>query len=347
MKSRVLFSLALLGAFVLGLLCVRPAAQALQSLALTTCKNKTICAGNVNSAVAPTAVGFFGNSKKGIGIAGVVGPLATPAAGGPSGIGVAGTGPNFGVAGEAPTTGAGVIGISGTPPSGSSSVGVGVAGSGATGVAGGGLIGVAGAGSATGVAGVSALYGGAFQSTSTSPGTATLPIAALVAQSTAGASIFSGEGSLITGTSIPSGILIDPQANIHTSGKLFTTGSCNVGCIAQRVVSYGTSAATPTLEDTGEAQLRAGAAYVRLDRAFANAIDPHLGYVVLITPEAATTGLYVTGRTMDGFQVHENPGGHSFGAFAYRIVAHPYGSREPRLPFEQMPRPARISVPHV
>jgi hypothetical protein len=72
---------------------------------------------------------------------------------------------------------------------------------------------------------------------------------------------------------------------------------------------------------------------VRLDPAFANVIDPGRPYLVLNTPEGDTRGLYVAQRTATGFTVRETMGGHSTLAFAYRIVAHPFGAREPRLPF--------------
>jgi hypothetical protein len=103
-----------------------------------------------------------------------------------------------------------------------------------------------------------------------------------------------------------------------------------------RVRSYGATVAAPTLEDTGEARLIAGSATVRLDPAFANAIDPRQGYVVLITPEGDTRGLFFASRTPGAFHVRETLGGRSSIAFGYRIVAHPFGVNEPRLPMVQM-----------
>ena len=131
--------------------------------------------------------------------------------------------------------------------------------------------------------------------------------------------------------------LVDKNTNIHIAGQIFTTGTCQNGCLRRtRVQSYGTTAAVPTIEDAGEAQLHGGAVSVRLDPAFANTIDPHQGYLVLITPEGDTRGLFVAQRTMAGFTVRETLGGRSNIPFAYRIVAHPYGVREQRLPFVQM-----------
>jgi hypothetical protein len=155
---------------------------------------------------------------------------------------------------------------------------------------------------------------------------------ALAAEAPNGADLFLAEGAG------DSSVTIDGAANVTTTGQIFTSGACSSGCIVhRRVRSYGTTAAAPTMEDTGESLLSGGAAYVRLDPAFANAIDPREGYYVLVTPEGETRGLFVARRTPAGFFVRETMGGRSNLAFAYRIVAHPYGVREARLPFVQMP----------
>jgi hypothetical protein len=312
MKSRIYQSLALLGAFVLGLLCVRPAAQALESLAISTCKRPSACSAAVNTSKSKTSIGVAGIATHGLGLAGISGAIPTPNPAG-AGTGVYGSGPANGVVGVS-AAGIGITGIAGAPPSGTAS-GVGVFGSGAN----------------YGVSGVSTTAGVGARSFGTSA-----DVAAVEAGAASGASIFIGQGA---GTSQ---IAIDPNANIQTTGKLYTAGSCSTGCIVRRVVSYGTTAASPTLEDTGEAQLRAGVAVVRLDPSFANAIDPHQNYLVLITPEGVTAGLYVTQRTQTGFVVRENPGGHSDAAFAYRVVARPFGSREPRLPFVELHRATNL-----
>ena len=134
-----------------------------------------------------------------------------------------------------------------------------------------------------------------------------------------------------------SGVLIDSNANIDTTGRITTSGSCHVGCEKRgRIRSYAAAAASPTLEDTGEAQLAGGVAFVRLDASFANAIDAQRGYYVFLTPEGDTRGLSVVQRGPTGFAVRETMGGRSNVAFMYRIVAHPYGVNEPRLPLVTM-----------
>jgi hypothetical protein len=89
----------------------------------------------------------------------------------------------------------------------------------------------------------------------------------------------------------------------------------------QKVTNYATMSSTPNVEDFGEAQLTGGQAYVSLKRSFGAEIDSHLAYMVFITPEGDTRGVYVTQKTPAGFVVRENQGGRSDAAFSYRIVA--------------------------
>jgi hypothetical protein len=94
----------------------------------------------------------------------------------------------------------------------------------------------------------------------------------------------------------------------------------------QKVTNYATMSSTPNVEDFGEAQLTGGQAYVSLKRSFSAEIDSHLTYMVFITPEGDTRGVYVTQKTPAGFVVRENQGGRSDAPFSYRIVAKAYGS---------------------
>ncbi|HEY5096277.1 MAG TPA: hypothetical protein VII69_14285 [Candidatus Eremiobacteraceae bacterium] len=115
----------------------------------------------------------------------------------------------------------------------------------------------------------------------------------------------------------------------------------------QRITSYATTSTTPNIEDFGEAQLTAGQAYVSLRPAYASAIDSRYSYMVFITPEGDTRGLYVTQKTPAGFVVRENQGGRSEAVFSYRVVAKPFGSapaamRPERAPSHQLPHPATL-----
>jgi len=88
-----------------------------------------------------------------------------------------------------------------------------------------------------------------------------------------------------------------------------------------RALFYTPRESLPTVEDFGQVQLVAGRPYVRIDPTFADTIDQRTKYMVIITPEADSNGLYVTAKTPTSFEVHENRGGRSSLAFSYRIVA--------------------------
>ena len=130
---------------------------------------------------------------------------------------------------------------------------------------------------------------------------------------------------------------LDQQGNLTIAGVIKTSGSCQNGCSkpGEHLISYAPRESSPTMEDFGQGQLVNGAAYVRIDHAFANAIDPNSTYLVFITPNGDSKGLYVTMRSPSGFQVRESGGGRSTLEFSYRIVAKPYGSTEARLPITQ------------
>ncbi len=59
------------------------------------------------------------------------------------------------------------------------------------------------------------------------------------------------------------------------------------------------------MEDVGTGQIQAGYAFVKVDPAFAGAINMAAGYHVLITPEGDSRGLYVGQRSAQGFSVRE------------------------------------------
>jgi hypothetical protein len=85
------------------------------------------------------------------------------------------------------------------------------------------------------------------------------------------------------------------------------------------------------MEDFGEGQLINGQAAIPLEHTFASTIDRTRSYLVFITPEGDSHGLFVATKSASGFTVRESMGGHSTLAFQYRIVAHPYGDNSTRL----------------
>jgi len=141
---------------------------------------------------------------------------------------------------------------------------------------------------------------------------------------------------------------VDNGGSAHVRGLIFTGGPCSAGCARSKdsevreVQRYTPQEAVPTIEDVGEAQLSNGSAYVRMDPAFANVMDAKAAYLVFVTPQGLTRGLYVTNKTAQGFQVQEQPGGSASVAFDYRIVAKPFGQSAPRLPMITGPKPATL-----
>jgi hypothetical protein len=130
---------------------------------------------------------------------------------------------------------------------------------------------------------------------------------------------------------------LDQAGNLTITGVIKTSGPCQTGCSrpGTHLISYAPQESSPTMEDFGEGQLIDGSATVRIDRAFANAIDQTKDYLVFITPYGDSKGLYVATRSPAGFLVRESGGGHSTLGFGYRIVAKPYGSTDTRLPLVQ------------
>jgi hypothetical protein len=84
-------------------------------------------------------------------------------------------------------------------------------------------------------------------------------------------------------------------------------------------------------EDFGSGSLSNGAATIALDPAFTQTVNTGTEYHVFLTPKGDSEGLYVSNETPQGFEVHEQRGGHSNVAFDYRIVAKRSGYENVRL----------------
>ena len=97
--------------------------------------------------------------------------------------------------------------------------------------------------------------------------------------------------------------------------------------------AFSAESTRATIEDTGTARLEHGQATVHFDYAFASTIDARRGYQVFLTPNGETRGwLYVAAKYDGGFTVREAEHGFSSIDFDYRVVAHPYGATDMRLP---------------
>ena len=161
---------------------------------------------------------------------------------------------------------------------------------------------------------------------------------------TAGASGVYGQSSngygLYGFTESSAGFGVVSEGNEYVNGLIYTSGACQDGCSKTRhQASFAARTSQPTIDDMGEATLRNGVAHVALAGDYANAIDTHKPYLVMLTPEGDAS-LFIANRTAAGFDVREVGGGHSTVSFAYRIVGKPYGVRDERLPFKTMPDPA-------
>jgi hypothetical protein len=114
------------------------------------------------------------------------------------------------------------------------------------------------------------------------------------------------------------------------------------------VKSFGARTSSPTIEDTGSAQLVNGAAVVRLDPTFAASLDSTSAYRVFLTPDGDTRGLFVASKTPSGFVVHETQGGHATLNFDYRIVGTSFGQAGQRMAVANLatePHAAQPAVP--
>jgi hypothetical protein len=146
-----------------------------------------------------------------------------------------------------------------------------------------------------------------------------------------------GGGLLFSGVNTtPSNLVsVDCAGNAIFKGSVTQNGNPQLvahGIDGRGVISYGPRESQPTMEDIGQAQLRDGETFVRFDAAFARTIDARKGYLVFITPNGESRGLYTTHKQPDGFIVHENERGRSNITFDYRIVAKPFDSTQARLP---------------
>jgi hypothetical protein len=117
-------------------------------------------------------------------------------------------------------------------------------------------------------------------------------------------------------------------------GDIVCTGSKSaaVAVDGNRMVRlYAVEAADNWFEDAGSAQLSNGSATVAFDHVFAQTVNGDVDYHVFITPNGECEGLYVTGKSGQGFEVHELRGGHSNIAFDYRIMARRKGFENVRM----------------
>ncbi len=144
-----------------------------------------------------------------------------------------------------------------------------------------------------------------------------------------------GGGPIMRGYAAKTEVIeVDNAGNMILAGKLTQHG--HPGAIthtigAGDVVMYAPSEAAATVEDVGEGTLVNGQSYVHIDPRFRATMSAGRPYLVFVTPQGDTDGLYVTEKTPTGFAVREH-GAHSNVAFDYRIVGEPIDGTGTRLP---------------
>ncbi|MGA7201619.1 MAG: hypothetical protein WBX26_07305 [Candidatus Cybelea sp.] len=127
---------------------------------------------------------------------------------------------------------------------------------------------------------------------------------------------------------------IDPSANLQCTGTISGGKDFSVRHRTSEgghVLAYAAQSASETIEDVGTARMSGGVANVQIDPAFASIMD-RKWYYVFLSPLGDTRGLYVSVKTASAFQVRETEHGRSNLEFDYRILAHPLGSKNDRLP---------------
>jgi len=120
-----------------------------------------------------------------------------------------------------------------------------------------------------------------------------------------------------------------PSYAAYLAGDVIVTGSLAVPGAKSAVVAhadgshrlvYCEEAPESWLTDYGQGNLVAGKAEVKIAADFAAVVKAD-DYLVLLTPEGDSNGLYVTNKTAQGFAVREQKGGASNLVFTYRIAA--------------------------
>ena len=138
-------------------------------------------------------------------------------------------------------------------------------------------------------------------------------------------------------------MFVNGNGDLYYHGGLFNFAKTRDGKVA---TGFGMTTTSPTIEDNGTAHLVGGMAVVQLDAAFANTIDVHNAYHVMLTPDGDTKGLYVASKSPTGFVVREVQGGHASIDFDYHIYAPALGQAGKRMT-EMSPAQAAAAMPHV
>jgi hypothetical protein len=136
-----------------------------------------------------------------------------------------------------------------------------------------------------------------------------------------------GDPGLVGKSSAEPFLLEDSNNNTlaysDSSGNFFIHGSYGtfLRVNGATLMTYVPTAASPSIEDAGTAQLVNGQAVVKLNPTLAHAIDASRPYQVFLTPGGDTRGLYVASKSASSFVVREVQGGRGTFDFDYHVHA--------------------------
>jgi hypothetical protein len=140
---------------------------------------------------------------------------------------------------------------------------------------------------------------------------------------------YNGNSSVATFYGQAGGCTFFGNGDVLCTGTISDVAKVDNGTRA--VTSYGVQSAESWSEDAGSGQLVNGVAHVAFDPTFSQTVNTGVDYHVFLTPNGDSDGLYVTNKTAQGFEVHEQHGGHANIAFDYRIMAKRAGHEQERL----------------
>jgi hypothetical protein len=177
-----------------------------------------------------------------------------------------------------------------------------------------------------GVFGISSSFGIQGQSSASYGVAGFSPVSnGVYGETTSGAGIYGKVTTAGPQDIAPTGFAGYFQGDVHVVGALTASGIKSavvpVGDGTGRQV-YCLEAPDSWLEDFGQDALSGGTKPVAIDKEFLKLIDTgNADYMVFLTPLAPTPGLFVAGRSAEGFVVQEVPGGSGSTPFCYRVVA--------------------------
>jgi hypothetical protein len=140
---------------------------------------------------------------------------------------------------------------------------------------------------------------------------------------------YNGNSTVATLTGEAGGCTFFGNGDVLCEGKI--SSAVKLKDEDRSVKTYSVQSTENWYEDAGSAQLVNGVVHVQLEATFGQTVNTGVEYHVFLTPGGDSEGLYVTNKTAQGFDVHEQHGGHSNIAFDYRIMAKRAGHENERL----------------